>query len=354
MNGTQQTLRVAVAGRVLSFPERERWDRYKHGFRTLAVWLLTLLVVIFGYDTVMQAFASGEWQYLLVVPIALVGMVMSVVFAVGERKRRRRDLQTQWYNEQADKPRLLAGVLVELYEDRAVRTDLRSTAVLFYRELTAVTETADGFLLQAGNRELVIRSADLTDGQAALVRECLRQAASGVYQYKKTATGRLEQPLPIPVFHSTDAVLSRGSITLSRGVPAERVRRERMRMVLGWVVPMTAVLGHTLACWITVTAVFAVDLLLLTGTSMAVGVLLTVFGSLFGKNRTVVQLAITREGVGGFANGVSEFVVWSRVKASTNNRGLYLFFPDDVPLCIPWRCLEHPEAVQQLFHTQFR
>ena len=354
MDGAQQTLLFSTAGRVLPFSVRRQWDQLNNRLRSWTVWLVCLLTVILAYDTLLQLLSSGEAQRLIAVPFVVAGGVLTALFAVGERKARLRALQTGWYNEQADKPRLLSGVLIELYGDRAVRTDLRTTATVYYRDLTAVIETANGFLLLAGSREVVINSADMTPEQTAMVAEILRREAGAVYQYKQAAVGRMAQPLPLPLFESTDAIVSRGTITLSRGVPAEQTRRQRVRLLTAWILPMTAVFGCTLACWVSLTQTFVLDLLLLMGTSMAVGVLLTAFGWLFGNRRMTVQIAITREGIGGFAGGVSEFLVWGRVRVRLTERGLHLTFPDDIPLCIPWRSMDDPTAVQQFFNTQSR
>ena len=352
MDGAEYSLPITVAGRVLSFDRRKRWDRHKHGFRRLAVWLMTALTVILGYDTLMQLLASveaGEWTNLIGVPIVAAGAALTVLFAVAERKHDRRRLQTVWYNEQADQPRLLAGIRFDLYDDRVVRSDLRTTVTLYYRELTAVTETADGFLLQAGNRELVISGVDLTPWQVARVAQQLRQAAAAVYRLKKPAVGLLAEALPVPSLTNTDTVFSRGSITLPRPMPTEAYRREQTRLINGWVVPMTGVLGCTLGCWVPLTSNAAIDLLLFTVVSVAVAWLLVRLGSTRGKRPTTVQLVITRDGIGGFANGASEFLVWSRMRAVPTPQALRLTLPDEIPLSIPWRCLEHPEAVQQLF-----
>ena len=354
MDGTEYTLPITVAGRALPFDRRGRWERYKNGFRRVAVWLCSVLTVCLGYDTLIQLVSSGEAMSLMGVPLVVAGAVLTALYPVSEHKRALRDLQTRWYDEQADKPRLLSGVRIDLYDEYVVRTDLRSTVQLYYRDLTAVCETADGFLLQAGGRELIINSGDLTAEQTTAVARLLRQNASAVYRLKKDAASGLSEPLPVPVLTNTDTILSRGSITLARPMLAERYRQDRMGAITRWILPMTAVLGCTLSCWVSLFDVFAVDLLLLAGGSMALGVLLTVLGSLFGKRKTAVQLVITRDGIGGYANGVSDFLVWSRIRVGTTAYGLWLTFPDDLPLCIPWRCLEHPEAVQQLFNTQFR
>ena len=352
MEGTQYPMPITVAGRVLSFDRRRRWDRYKNGYRRLTVWLFTVLAVFFGFDTLTQllsAVGEGDVEFLVGVPIVVAGAVLAILFAAGQSKRGLRDLQTAWYNEQADQARLMAGIRIDLYDDRVVRSDLRSTVTLYYRELTAVTETADGILLQAGNREIVISGVDLTPWQVSQVQLCLREAAAAVYRLKKPTVGQLLEPLPIPVLTVEDTVISRGNITLSRPVPAEMYRRWQMNTVTRWVLPLAAVFGATLACWVALTDWFVVDLLLLVGGSMAIGVLLSLFGSSLGKRRTAVQLVVTRHGIGGFANGASDFLVWSRMRVRLTPQGLRLTLPDNVLLSIPWRCLEHPEAVQQLF-----
>ena len=353
MEGVSQSLPITVAGRTLSFDRRKRWERYKNGCRRLTVWVITLLVVFFGYDTITQL-AYGNIFDMIGIPIVAAGVVLTVLFAATEPKHSLRDLQTAWYNEQADQARLTAGIRIDLYDDRAVRTDLRSTVTLFYRELTVVTETADGFFLQAGDREIFISGADLTPWQAAQIAERLQSVAAEVFRLKKRTVATLTEPLPLPVLATTDTVISRGSITLARPLPAEQYRRVQMRTVTGWVLPMAAVLGATLGCWMSLFDILVADMLLFAGFCMAAAVLLSLFGSSLGKRKTVVRLVITRDGIGGFANGASDFLVWGRTRVSATAHGLRLTLPDDIPLSIPWRCLEHPEAVQQFLNIEIR
>lgn len=341
-----QALYILTASRLPTWPERERWYRLFWRGRNAAVVVLTLLTLFFiGY--IGSASAGDELNNAVVRLILGAAGVWMVVFLVVRHRSIRNRMHTDWYNEQADRKRLAAGHTVALYGDRVVRTDLRGATTMYFSAVTACTETADGICLSAGATHILIRGGDLTPEQLYLVREHLRERLPGrVFHVKKPAVAGLADPLAIPVFASSDEVLFRAAMAFPR--PALRSRRNRELTLLqrGFVLPAMLVYGTGLAVSISVTEVFLLDLLLFCAGTVAGGLLLTWLLTRFDRQRTVVSLAVTREGLAAFTNGRSDFIVWERCRPTAQKAGLHLLFADGNALKIPWSCFEQPEAIQ--------
>lgn len=341
-----QALYILTAGRLPAWPERERWYRLFWRNRNAAVLVMTLLTLFFtGY---IGSGSTGDGVGDAVVRLILgAAVVWMVVFLAVRRRAIRNRMHTDWYNEQADRKRLAAGHTVALYGDRVVRTDLRGATTMYFSAVTACTETADGICLSAGSTHLLIRGGDLTPEQLYLVREHLLQRLPGrVFHVKRAAVAGLAEPLPIPVFSSSDEVLFRAAMAFPR--PALRSRREKELTMLqrGFVLPAMLMYGTGLATSVSVTDVFLLDLLLFCAAMVAGGLLLTWLLTRCGRQRTVVSLAVTREGLAAFTNGRSDFIVWERCRPTAQKAGLHLLFADGNALKIPWPCFEQPEAIQ--------
>ncbi|MBR2338006.1 MAG: hypothetical protein IKA63_00890 [Clostridia bacterium] len=349
-------LYIVTAGRSPSWPERERWQKTMHGSRSL-VWILALILTLFfAYDAVVTAVTSlgsspSWWMVLELLAILLVavgGTVWLCFFPMMYNHRLRNELQTQWYDSQADRKRLEAGYTIGFYGDRVVHTDVRGATVLYYPQITACVETADGIALSSETVYILVRAQDLTAQQLLYIREHLRERlAPSVFRIKAVPLAYLQEPLPVMPFQNDDAVIAHGTIALPR---RGTLYRQRLRTVtVNFLIPAMLVYGAALTAYLPVTGSKLLDLLIFCGGMLAGACLLVRGLTLFGKKRTRCELAFTREGLASYRDGVTGFSVWERVRVTLLKKGVYLQFFDGTHLTVPWKTIDQPDAVREHF-----
>lgn len=335
---------IVTAGRPAVFPEREYWQRLHTVGRRVAVILITVLTLMFAYEALLvlpysDSIADIVATCLVVIPAA-VGVAL---YPVRVRKSARRALQTVWYNEQADKACLTSGCTFTFYGDRVVRTDLRGETVLYFDRITLFTETIHGFYLQAGTTDMLLRAADLTAEQAVAIRIHLRSHIPPQrIRVKGQVQARLAAPLSLPVFESRDRVLARASVKLVRST--HQPLREWMQQ---FVLPAMIVYGTVIAQVWPLVYFYPVNLLLVCGVCVIVGVLLTTWFA--GNDKKVpVLLAFTQEGLAAFAGGQSYFLVWERLRLHATPHGIWVISPDGGRMFVPFQTMDNPDPVRQL------
>lgn len=343
-----QALYLLTAGRLPTWPEREHWQRLLNRNRRLCLVIIVLLTAFFAYYILTGLTAGVHWTRALITIVIMAAASVTVILSPTMRNHRiRNQMQTTWYDEQADRKRLAAGYTVALYGDRVVRTDLRGATTLFFDRITSCTETPQGFCLMAGSATVLIRSADLTYDQITTIRDHLRARLPGsVFRVKGEAVACLTEPLPIPFFDNTDVVISRATMVFRRPWLRSRRLRELRALQNTVVVPAMLVYGTALADLMTVTGTFLLDLLLFCGGAVIGGILLTRLLTAFGGKPTTVYLAVTREGLAAYGGGRHFFTVWERCRPTAEKGGLRVQFADGNTLFIPWSCFEQPEAIQ--------
>jgi hypothetical protein len=354
MEQTDRALYILTAGRLPSWQEREHWRRVMNGSRTLCAVLMVLLTLFFGYDAVVTAASSGHWPQVLTTMIVVLAAGFTIIFFLARQSHLvRSDMQTRWYDEQADKKRLEAGHTVALYGDRAVRTDLRGAVTMEYDRMTACVETMYGFRLTAGSLSILIRSDDLTAEEVYRIRLHLQQRLpAGLYRKKGDAVPRLRESLPIPRFQNDDEILSRAALTLRQPWLNSRRQRQINTVIRGFVIPAMAIYGTALASQVYIIGEYFLDLLLFCGGCILGSVLLIRALCAFGKKKTPLSLAFTRDGLAGFSGGCSFFTVWERIRLKEEKKGVRAVFADGDHLLIPWNNMEQPDAVKQLIQTR--
>lgn len=351
-------LYMLVAGRAPSFPERERWYRRLLGARTM-VWVLAMILTLFfAYDTVIFAVsglgsAPSLWMvldFLATIVILVVATVWMCFFPVTQRHLHRNALQTQWYDEQADRKRLEGGYTVGIYGDRVVHTDLRGATVLYYRKVASCIEADDGICLCGEKMNVLLRAQDLTEQQLLYIRELLHQRLDpSVFRIKGTPHGGLEQPLPICAFENTDTVISHGSVVLPRrGI---RYRQNLRTITRGLLLPAMLIYGTSLAACISLTGSGLLDLLVFCSGMVIGGLLLVRLLSVFGRETTHCEVAFTREGLAVCCYDITDFRMWERIRVTLREKGVRLTFFDGTYLTILWKNMDNPDAVRHHFAT---
>ncbi len=349
MEYKDQALYILTAGRLPTWPEREHWQRTLNGSRSLCVWLMVLFTLFFAHNAVAVSLSANDGTRALMTTVLMVAAGIALIwFTVAHRHRCRTALQTQWYDEQADKKRLEAGYTVALYGDRIVRTDLRGATTFPYSRITACFETVYGFYVQAGTGGILIRGADLTPEQVAMIRELLQTKLDpAIFHIKGRAMAALTDPLPIPCFDNDDRVITRATVTL-RQAWEDSSRYEVYRQTAkGLVIPAMVVYGTSLANTLSVTGLFFLDLALLCPGAVMVGMLILWCLSAFGERQVRLSLAFTRDGLAAFAEGRSYFVPWERVRLTEEKHGVNALFSDGNSLKIPWNCMEDAEQIRR-------
>lgn len=334
-----------LAGRVPTWPERERWQAVMNGSRTL-LWVIYLLLTgFFALNALGGAATLLSWQAPVATLAAVGGAVWVLVGFIVHRHQAGNRMKTEWYNEQADRRRLAAGSTVELCGDRVVYTDLRRRVVIPYNRVTRCTESIDGFLITAGIDRILIRGGDLTADELTDVRQWLESHIPAAVFFRKAFAVPLRlQPLPVMGFISDDSVIARGVVTVFP--PQVKGRLSRLTWTL--ILPAAVVYGTLIATVFSVGNVLA-DLFLFCGGIAAVGTLCLWLFTLSLTKRRTVQLAFTKDGLAWNADGHNDFMVWERIRVTPAAAGLRLWFFDGTALFVPFKQLEDPDALRRFF-----
>ncbi len=347
MEHNTQGLYMLVAGRFLSWQEREYRQKFRSKLRRTVGVLLLLTALLFAWEACLYPTADNHTAAMVVtVLINFAAVAVLIWFPFSEKRRERIGLQTEWYDEQADKTLLFFGCMFSLYDDRVVYTDCRSEKTLYWKDITVCVETPYGFLLETNDADVWIRAADLTAEQAADLRVyLLEHDQNACYRKKGTLYGRLASPLPLPVFENDDTVITRAQTVWREGKFSKAVRT-RVRGLYGkLVLPVSLICATLFAKIISITDIYFVDLLLFCAGFAVIGFLLTILLAAPPRKKIPLTIAFTRDGIAVFANGNSYFAMNSRVRRQSMKKELLLTFSNGKTVSVPYANIEDADQV---------
>ncbi len=345
MEYNTQGLYMVLAGRFASWQERTYLYKIRSSMRRAVEVLFVLAGLLFAFEA--YSYAEIEKKIDVVVCTLLIGLVTAIMliwFLFWEKHQQQSALQTQWYDEQADKTLLFFGCMYSLYDDRIVYADCRCQKTLYWKNITVCLETPFGFLVETDSVSIYIRAADLTSEQAEEVRIYLcEHDQNACYRKKATLYGRLSDPLPLPVFENEDEVITRAQIVYRdrASFGQSRVRGLYEKLVF----PVSMICGTIFAEFLTITDIFFVDLLLFCVGFIAISGILTVWLSATKSKKRLLSIAFTGEGIALSENGNSFFVMNSRIRRKITKKVLLLTFSNGTILSVPLANIEDAEKI---------
>ncbi len=347
MEHNTQGLYMLLAGRFLSWQEREYRQKLQSSLRRAVGVLLVLTALLFAWEACLYPTADNNTAAMMVTAMVDFAAAILIWFPFSERHRARVRLQTEWYDEQADKALLFFGCMFSLYDDRVVYTDCRSEKTLYWKDITVCVETPYGVLLETNDTEVFFRAADLTAEQADDLRiYLLEHDQNACYRKKGTLCGRLDSPLPLPVFENDDTVITRAQAVWRDG-GVSRAGMTRIRGLYGkLVLPAALICATVFTKILSITDIYVVDLLLFCGGFAVIGFLLTVLFAARPIKKIPLSIAFTRDGIAVFANGNSYFAMNSRVRRQTTKKALLLTFSNGNTVTVPYKYIEDAEKIK--------
>lgn len=147
-------------------------DQYRRIFRAKRV-MGNLFLALFGiaYLLLFGLVLSYAWDDASRLTNTLL-YGSTFVFALWQLSRHRARYHTGRY-EAARCKGDVADAVIEIYQDRAVKTSERGQTVIWFREADGLYEWRDMLCLRQGSHVIAWRAADLTEAQVGLIRKLL-------------------------------------------------------------------------------------------------------------------------------------------------------------------------------------
>ena len=340
-------LRILVGGRPLSLSEYLEITHLSAGHGITLLIGMILLILLFGWMAIGDAAASGNTAMIGATLLLVMGSVLALIGGlVWSRMKRERHLRMAYATRMAD-PAALQGQKLEFYTDRLECVTARGTSILPFSEVTAYIETANVIALFADSRRIVLRGQDLTAYDASLIRAFLRRRLpAGLVRIKAALVPRLYEPLPIPEYSSDDEVLARAAVPFSKR-EERRTRMKRLWSTLPVSLPMLLLMATATAQYAILTNWLLLDVaVFFVGFSalylLAAALILTLgVHSPRGEDDESLYVALTRDGVALYRQGMCGFIARSCVRPVPDGDGVRLMCPY-TSLFIPDTAMEQP------------
>lgn len=347
-------LQILIAGRPLPYAEAMRWQRVLFGKRKILSVICTLLVGLFLLDA-LSLLLTGDWYWFEKTAMALLlpaAAAITIGSLVALLRLPRKEALCRYAVYAADNEFHAVRNRIAFYGDRLTVSTVRGERVLYFSKIEACVETVDGFALTDGYDWVILRAQDMISYDAQLIHDYLAtHVGSPVMQVKARARAELAQPLPILRVTQPEPVAQAALPYELSTVFGARLRQRRCRLA-GASASLSFLAGMIVACYVSVTPWFLLDVFLCGSILAAVGTAFSalVFSRLCSRlpGGRVLTVRFFPDGVSIGTENAQQFCRREGLYVTAAAEGVWLHFGQSETLFVPFQAIDNPDAVKIL------
>lgn len=339
---------LAVNGLSLSVTEFAALQKRRRPTRWL-FWSVAVLGILFALSGVSLAYFYVGYVEGLLVTLGMLVALGAMFWGLG-----RHWAATKKAEEDAYRLHLAAsegGVITTFYPDRVTQHGARLTNTLTFSPATHYVETEELMILEDGDREVILRAADLTPEEAQMAYEYIglavpseRQFATGRFFARRTAS------TPPPFSTTPPVCYERFTYT-----PAKKDPFHLPAGLVWWLVAAALVLTGNFTTLFALTPFFLADFALCFALifGAAMGLSLAVQGVWYKATPAPAPVTLSFTGVGLRIerDGIEQFVAAGDVKATRTENGARLSTPAG-DFTFPWTATANRQQLEWMLFAQ--